>query len=525
LGGTWLASLASDLGNGKFNGAWLVQNFENLNPSNTFWTKQYELYSKIDTEGPRYLEFERWWGGKVTLNAEEIQFIVDELFVGNRLAAGEIQLSDGNAVDLRAIRSPIVVFCSKGDNITPPQQALGWLLDLYDTVDEMRSFGQTVVYTIHETAGHLGIFVSGGVARKEYGEFSSNIDLIDTLPPGLYEAVFEKKTDETAQADLVSNDWVMRCEARTLDDIRAIVGSNAEDDRRFAAAARVSEINLALYRAWLQPLVKAWTNEPAAELMRRCHPLDWSYQFFSGANPFLRWLGPSAESLKQHRRPAQEGNLFIGWEKSASETIENSLDAWRDIRDSWAECMFLTLYGSPALQAAVGIDPASTGPFRKIGKSALHRQFVERRILELKAQMTAGGLREAVIRAALYVAMARGRVDERGFEMLRRLRRAQNADGRITLTQFKAMVREQFFMLIVDAETALGAIPDLLPPEPDERAKALALLKQVLGASGALSGEAAERLERMSRLFEKGASRAKLPAAAARGKTKHSAVS
>ena len=42
------------------------------------------LYSKIDTEAPRYLEFERWWGGHVNLNAEEIQFIVDELFVGNK---------------------------------------------------------------------------------------------------------------------------------------------------------------------------------------------------------------------------------------------------------------------------------------------------------------------------------------------------------------------------------------------------------------------------------------------------------
>ncbi len=97
------------------------------------------------------------------------------------------------AVDLRNIRSPIVVFCSKGDNVTPPQQALGWILDLYENVDEIRGYGQTIVYTIHETIGHLGIFVSGGVARKQHNEFSSNIDLIDTLPPGLYEAVFEKK--------------------------------------------------------------------------------------------------------------------------------------------------------------------------------------------------------------------------------------------------------------------------------------------------------------------------------------------
>src|SRR5262245_53606760 len=62
LGGTWMASLAGDLGNGKFDGSYLVNNFENLNPSNTYWTKLYNLYANIDTEPKRFLEFERWWG-------------------------------------------------------------------------------------------------------------------------------------------------------------------------------------------------------------------------------------------------------------------------------------------------------------------------------------------------------------------------------------------------------------------------------------------------------------------------------
>ena len=254
LGGSWLTALTSDLGGGKFDGAWLVQNFENMNPSNTLWTKQYNVYSKVDSEADRYLEFERWWGGHVNLNAEEIQFIVDELFVGNNLAAGRIKMSDGQVVDLRKISSPIVVFCSKGDNITPPQQALGWILDLYSDVDDIRAYGQTIVYTVHETVGHLGIFVSGGVAKKEHSEFSSNIDLIDVLPPGLYEATFEAKSADTANPELAGGKWIMRCERRTLDDIRAMGGNTAEDERRFATAARVSEINLANYRNFVQPM-------------------------------------------------------------------------------------------------------------------------------------------------------------------------------------------------------------------------------------------------------------------------------
>lgn len=146
LGGSWLTALTSDLGAGIFDGAWLVQNFENQNPANTLWTKQYNLYSKVDTEAERYLKFERYWGGHVALNAEEMQFIVDELFIGNKLAAGEIRATDGTSIDLRNIHAPIVVFCSKGDNITPPQQALDWILDLYDSVDEIRAHGQTIVF-------------------------------------------------------------------------------------------------------------------------------------------------------------------------------------------------------------------------------------------------------------------------------------------------------------------------------------------------------------------------------------------
>ena len=54
MGGSWATALAGDLGNGLFDGASLVQNFEKLNPANTLWTKQYNLYANIDTEAPRY---------------------------------------------------------------------------------------------------------------------------------------------------------------------------------------------------------------------------------------------------------------------------------------------------------------------------------------------------------------------------------------------------------------------------------------------------------------------------------------
>ncbi|WJR79762.1 DUF3141 domain-containing protein [Bradyrhizobium sp. NP1] len=499
LGGSWLAALTSDLGGGKFDGAWLVQNFENMNPANTLWTKQYNVFSKVDTEAERYLEFERWWGGHVNLNAEEIQFIVDELFIGNKLATGRIKTSDGAVVDLRKIRSPIVVFCSKGDNITPPQQALGWILDLYEDVDEIRAYGQTIVYTVHETVGHLGIFVSGGVARKEHAEFSSNIDLIDVLPPGLYEATFEEKAADTANPDLASGRWIMRCEKRSLDDIRAMGVNNLEDERRFATAARVSEINLSAYRKLVQPWVKAMVTPQMAEWMRQMHPLRVQYEVLGGQNPVSKAIEGTADKIRENRKPTAVGNPFLAFQETISKNIVTALDRWRDAQEALSETMFLSVYGSPALQAALGIDP-NADPSPKPEMSRDHRKLLDARIAELKSRIASGGLRECVIRGLLYVGSSRGMVDERSLEALRRAR-ADDSGARLTLAEFKSMVREQFFMLLLEPEASLAAIPKMLPRNADARRAGLAVIRDVLSASAAISGETARRLSQIVALF------------------------
>ncbi|MGY3542042.1 MULTISPECIES: DUF3141 domain-containing protein [unclassified Bradyrhizobium] len=499
LGGSWLTALSSDLGAGKFDGAWLVQNFENQNPSNTLWTKQYNVYSKVDTEADRYLEFERWWGGHVNLNAEEIQFIVDELFIGNNLGAGRVKMSDGTTVDLRKIRSPIVVFCSKGDNITPPQQALHWILDLYADVDEIRAHGQTIVYTVHETVGHLGIFVSGGVAKKEHAEFSSNIDLIDVLPPGLYEATFEARGSDTLNDELAVGQWVMRCEARTLDDIRAMGGNSPEDERRFETAKRVSEMNLAAYQKYVQPWVKSMVTPQMAEMMRNWHPLRLQYEAFSSENPWMKMVESAAEKARDDRKPVAKDNPFLAFQERVSQQIVSSLDQWRDSQEALSEAMFLAVYGSPALQAAVGVDPQST-PSQRRDMDPKHRELLQARVAELTSRIGSGGMREAGIRALLYVGSARGMVDERSLEALRRLRQADEA-ARVTLAEFKMLVREQFFMLLLDRESALAAIPKLLPDNMDERRRAFAAIQDVLSASAEISGEVARRLKHVAGLF------------------------
>ena len=500
LGGTWLTALMGDLGNGQFDGTWLVSNFESMNPANTLWTKQYNLYSRVDTEAPRYLEFEQWWGGHVLLNAAEMQFIADELFVGNKLAAGEVVWSDGSRSDLRRISSPIVVFCSKADNITPPQQALDWILDLYESVDDIRAHGQTIVYAIHESIGHLGIFVSGSVAKKEHDEFASNVDLIDALPPGLYEAVMTRKDPNDRSSELIGGDHLVRFEARTLDDIRALGCNSDEDDRKFAAAARVSEINLGLYRTFVQPWVRSWANEGLAEWLRRIHPLRLQYEMFSHVNPFMRPLLSAADYVRETRQPASKDNALWQAQEWIAKGVETSLDAYRDVRDHASEALFHAVYGSPLLQALVGLKASDASPRRRLGRDATHLALVAQRIDELKKAVPEGGAREAVIRALLYIRMPGRVVDERAFNLLRRIR--EEAGKGLTLAEFKQLLREQFLMLLLDERRAVEAIPAMLAREPDIAPRMIAYLRRVIDVVELRNDLEKARLAEVEKLIE-----------------------
>ena len=497
LGGTWLAALMGDLGNGKFDGAWLVSNFENLNPSNTYWSKAHNLYSKIDTEGPRYLEFEEWWGGHVVLNAEEMQFIADELFVGNKLASGSMTASDGTRIDLRNIRSPIVVFCSRADNITPPQQALDWILDLYKSVDEIRANGQTIVYALHDTVGHLGIFVSASVARKEHDEFASNIDLIDVLPPGLYEAVLTPKGESDPASDLVAGDYLVRFVTRTLDDIRALGANSEEDERCFATAARVSEINLGLYRTFMRPWIRGFANDGAATWMRNLHPLRLQYEMFSAKHPFLQSMDAFIDMARGYRRVVPADNPMWHAQEQISEHVERSLDAYRDWRDAMYENAFYAVYGSPFLQALVGLKASDRQVRAQSGEDGPRRALAARRIEEIKRAIPDGGPREAITRALLYVRMPEGMVDERGFNLLRRAR--EEAGSGMSLGDFKKLLRDQFFMLQLDERACLDAIPEMLAKDRDLADELIGRLRRIVNVVG--QAAAKERLAEIEPLL------------------------
>jgi pimeloyl-ACP methyl ester carboxylesterase len=500
LGGTWLTALAGDIGAGRFDGANLIANFESMNPGNTYWKKLYNLYSNIDEEAPRYLEFETWWGTPVLMNAEEMQWIADELFIGNKLSTGQLRASDGTRIDLRNVTSPIIVFCSWGDDITPPQQALGWITDLYDHESEIVAAGQTIVYTMHDSIGHLGIFVSGKVANKEHTEFARCMEMIDLMPPGLYEAVI---TEEPSGSDpgVKNGNYRLRLEVRTLEDIRKLGENPAEDERRFATVARVSEVNKSLYRTFAAPVVRSLFPEPVARIVQQLHPNRLRFSLLSDRNPLLWPVKVLADSVRTRRQKPSADNPVLSVERRASSWIASALDGWGAMRGRLQEATFLTIYGLPAVQALAGFSPGTSE--RRHAERDLSREIAqERSRSELRTRYGSGGFLEALARALVYIRLPEGRIDERGFAMLTLLRAEAPAEDRRSLTELKQLLKEQFCLVRLDEERALESLPALLPPDPEKRRHGLAILQRMLGAEDALSPEGVRRLQRIQALFE-----------------------
>ncbi|WP_029879583.1 DUF3141 domain-containing protein [Bradyrhizobium sp. OHSU_III] len=336
-GGAWLTHLIADQGDGRFDGAWLVQNFETLKPE-AVWEKYAGLFADIDHERERFLSFERWWNGYYFLSREEILAIVENLFVGNKLERGLLKVCHDCFVDLRRIRNPLVIFASYGDNITPPHQALGWIPVVYKTTDDLRAAGQRIVFLTNPHVGHLGIFVSAAVARFEHRAILESMMEIEALSPGLYEMKIENPTGDP---DCRKPQYSVRFESRRVEDLHF-----AEDNAALKRVNEVSEATEFLYKSFFSPSVRALSNPWTAEAAKWLHPMRLSrYLFSSSFSPGLRAMSGVAESVRRAHQPLPVDHPMLVNERAFIEGITRMLEGARRRRDASLETTFQLLYG------------------------------------------------------------------------------------------------------------------------------------------------------------------------------------
>ena len=392
----------------------------------------------------------------------EMRWILDNLFIGNKLATGDAVLGM-ERVDLKAIKSPIIVFASHGDNITPPQQALNWIPDLYASVEEVKARGQRIVYMLHDSIGHLGIFVSSEIAGREHVAITDTVRAIEALSPGLYEMKLDDEEDRVH----------IRFEPRGMGDILAL-GDGRDDEQLFTEVAQMSNINTEMYDRFVRPAIQNMATPETAEFIRESHPLRTQRVMFSDKNPIMPMLDKAAESIVRERKPASKDNPFIMAEKVASELIETQLNLYRNMRDSMTETSFFSIYSSPIIKAF--ISPKDSGAPKRTTVDV--RQMPE--VHHALESVDKGGLAEGVVRILHLLN------DARGYVRRTRLERELIALGHSKLfpdmdhEDIVKIVHQQALIVDFEPKLAMYTLPVLLNTQTAQK-KALKLVMDIAG--------------------------------------------
>ncbi|MEM8956660.1 MAG: DUF3141 domain-containing protein [Pseudomonadota bacterium] len=456
-GGALPAMLAGDLAGGIFDGADLVDNFEKLNPGRNYFAKYFDLYQNIDTGFERFIGFEKWWGAFMLMTTEEIAWIVENLFIGNKLSRNQAEIEPGRHIDLKRIRAPIICFASHGDNITPPAQALNWIMDTYTNEREIEVQGQRILYMIHEDVGHLGIFVSGKIANREHNQMAETLANIEAMAPGLYELVIEDvKGHGTEKA------FKFSIAKRIFADIVAQTGDR-RDEAAFASVARISENLVEAYDSTARPFVKAASSTEIGEAMRQAHPMRRTRTIFNSGLPGMKEVEKHALQIQASREPGDPDNPFRKAEKLWGDMVTRGFDSLRDAREAMIELSFLAIYTSPAMLmfgASRNVERTKKNPNRLIDLPEVQI------ILE---HMDAGGRAEATIRALVLVAGTRE--DVRGDRLSRSMEvmHSRKPMSDLTIEDRVKIIHEQTVIAHFAPDAALAALPRLLKTEKDRK--------------------------------------------------------
>jgi hypothetical protein len=370
--------------------------------------------------------------------------------------------------DLREIKVPIVLFASMGDNITPPQQAFNWVADVYGSTDEIKARGQVIVGLMHEDVGHLGIFVSGKVARKEGTQIASVLESIEALPPGLYGMKITEKNESNGKPAYE----VSLVEVRLEDVVARMNRFKRADERPFEAVKAVSEFNQRAYELFGRPIVEAVANEYGAKLSREFHPLRWQRWAVSDLNPALWWLAPTAQAVKAQRQALPPDHPARKAEATVSEVANASLDCYRALRDAMGEAAFFQIYGDLfALYLGDGRGVDTTVP--RVDPREL--PFVK----DALASVDKGGYAEALARVAYLMAHNDEPLPLSRLELAHDLiDDYRELLPKIPPDQARRIGGRQAIIARYEPEKAVETLPALLAERKD-RARLLTLLERV----------------------------------------------
>jgi hypothetical protein len=393
------------------------------------------------------------------------------LFVGNKLWSGDVKANGGQALDLRNIRSPIILFASMGDNITPPQQAFNWVLDVYGAPTGSRRAAS------HRRAAAPGTSATSASSCRARWPEGARADCVGAqdhraAAAGVYAmAISESPTkggEVTYEVEFVE---------RRLEDLAAQLNRfERTDEKAFEAVAEVSEFNQRGYELFMQPLVQAMSNEHTAQLTRQFHPLRVQNWAISQLNPWLAWLDPAAQAVKANRRPLDDKHPLRRAEKVGAEMVSASLDHYRAVRDAFTEAGFFSMYANIYSRYLADQEDTAQQPGAKVQVDPRELPIVRNAL----AAIHDGGYVEALARAAFLLTRRGEPLPLSRLELRQEIATDYAADlPDLPPHQWRRIRGEQEIIAQYEPDRAVEALP-LLLHERAERQRFLGLLDKLL---------------------------------------------
>jgi tellurite resistance protein len=333
---------------------------------------------------------------------------------------------------------------------------------------------------VHQKVGHLGIFVSGSVARKEHRQILGNLGWLEYLQPGLYEMVIDEPPSNPKQED-----WRVRFVERDMKDIFKPEDSFA-DNHAFEKVYKVSRLNDAMYSLFLRPWIRLTMNEPQADMIGRLHPLRMQRYLISDMNPLLEPVKMLAEQVKINRYPAAENNPFAAMEEICSKTLEFNFNLFRDFRDRTHEYLFKSFYDNPFTTSIFGDNK----PGSEVAVQVAEKNDGDRETEKIRLRILAekGGFIEACIRVMAAVAGRDKIIDVREFQVVEQIIQSNKKLKILTPGEFKVIALEQSNILAVVPQQAIRALRHM-PLSQQERSELIRIAEMVAKADGKAIGK------------------------------------
>ena len=162
-----------------------------------------------------------------------------------------------------------------------------------------------------------------------------------------------------------------------------------------------------------------------------------------------------------------------------------------------SERMFKAIYESPWLAAAVGVGADALGRRGPPSATWEHDELKRLKRQEVESQFETGSLLDAWARLLLYVRREENVVDERPYNLMRRMIDEMEPEHRPSLAPSRRRSSGRLSCVALDEERAIAALPALIP-EMHHRRQGVEAARKVAGARGKLSAHQEERFRRLA---------------------------